>query len=257
MDRAAAAERHEREVTWVATPLHGHCLDRADHARVRQLMGAVGRGEHVQPERPGDLTFEDRPRPVDVEWHRAVEQPRRVQVAEQQVGVRHRRPIAAAAVADRAGVGACGARADLGGTGRVEPDEAPAARADLREVDEGDAQRIAAAAREAAARGDPGRDLELGREVRAAALDERCLRRRAAHVEGDDGSIPSRRASSAPAMTPAAGPDSTMYAGRAAAAEAMIPPFDCMIRSGPVTPVPSSCARRAPGRMRRSVGRRR
>ena len=42
---------------------------------------------------------------------------------------------------------------------------------------------------------------------------------------------------SAQAMTPAAGPDSTRNAGFSAAAAAdIVPPFDCMMCSGPVTP---------------------
>ena len=48
---------------------------------------------------------------------------------------------------------------------------------------------------------------------------------------------PAERAMSAQAMTPAAGPDSTRNAGFCAAAAAdIVPPFDCMMCKGPVTP---------------------
>jgi len=53
---------------------------------------------------------------------------------------------------------------------------------------------------------------------------------------------PAARAMSAQAMTPAAGPDSTRNAGFSVAAAAdMVPPFDCMMCSGPLTPAPLSC----------------
>ena len=113
VDRAAAAERDEREVARVAAALDRHRLDRADHARVRQLVGAVRRVEHVQPERLGDVALE---RPLGASGRRRAasspsSSPRRVEVAEQQVGVGDRRLVAALAVADGTGIGARGARA--------------------------------------------------------------------------------------------------------------------------------------------------
>ena len=55
-------------------------------------------------------------------------------------------------------------------------------------------------------------------------------------------SSPAERAMLAQAITPAAGPDSTRNAGLAAAAAAdIVPPFDCMMCRGPITPV---CLRR-------------
>ena len=51
----------------------------------------------------------------------------------------------------------------------------------------------------------------------------------------------------AAAMAPAAGPDSTMYAGRVAAARSpAIPPCDCMTSSLPVTPMSASLVRSEP-----------
>jgi len=53
-------------------------------------------------------------------------------------------------------------------------------------------------------------------------------------------SNPIRRASAWAPTTPAAGPDSMMCIGIAAAAASVInPPLDCMIKSGPRTPIPS------------------
>ena len=59
-------------------------------------------------------------------------------------------------------------------------------------------------------------------------------------------STPNDRASPLEAITPAAGPDSTTYAGRSAAASlVMTPPLDCMMSNGAVTPNPSSFPRSA------------
>ena len=186
VDRAAPAERDEREVARVPAALDGHRLDRPDHAGVGQLVAAVRRVEQPQPQPVGDLALEDGAGAIREQRHRPVEQPARVEVAEQQVRVGDRRQLAALAVADRTGNRARRRRADLRGAGRVDPDQAPAAGADLGEVDERHAQRVAAAARQPAAGRQPGGDLELGGEMRPAALDERRLGGRAAHVEGDD-----------------------------------------------------------------------
>ncbi len=52
---------------------------------------------------------------------------------------------------------------------------------------------------------------------------------------------PVTRARWAQAITPAAGPDSTRYAGRrCAAAGLIVPPADCMISSGAVMPLSAS-----------------
>ena len=56
-------------------------------------------------------------------------------------------------------------------------------------------------------------------------------------------SSPAARATAAQAITPAAGPDSTMHAGREAVADAdIVPPLDCMICSGARTPLSRSRA---------------
>ena len=167
----------------------------------------------TSPSGVGDLAArKTRRAALGIERHRAVEQRRRVEVAEQQVGVGDRRqrrrpwrsrpgPASAPAL--------CGPT--FGRAARVEPDDAAAAGADLGEVDERHAQRVAAAARQLAGQRDPGGHLELGREVRQAALRRAtpwrsCRPCRSVMTL----SMPSCRASPTDAITPAAGPDSTM-----------------------------------------------
>ena len=55
MHGAAAAEGEQRELAWIAATLAGDGFDRADHARVGQLVDAVRRIVERQPERRGDL----------------------------------------------------------------------------------------------------------------------------------------------------------------------------------------------------------
>jgi hypothetical protein len=58
---------------------------------------------------------------------------------------------------------------------------------------------------------------------------------------------PTRRASSAVAITPAAGPDSITWTGRRRPlAAVMTPPFDCMTRMGAPTPSARSSVSRLP-----------
>src|SRR5439155_15565795 len=88
-------------------------------------------------------------------------------------------------VADRPGRGARAVRPDGHRAALVETDDAAAAGADLRDVDERELDRVAAALHELAAEVDPRADLVLARSHRLAVLDERGLRRRTAHVERD------------------------------------------------------------------------
>ena len=105
--------------------------------------------------------------------------------AEQDVRVGHGRLDAAAAVAGRPRVGAGTARSDLQPAGGVEPRDAAAARADLGDVDRRDPQELARAADQPAPRGHRAADLVLAAAGDRAVLDQRGLRGRAAHVEGD------------------------------------------------------------------------
>src|SRR5438034_901153 len=68
-------------------------------------------------------------------------------------------------------------------TARIDPHERAAAGPDLREIDRGHAQQIAGAGEQTRAVHDAAAHLVLGRAADLAVLDDRGLRRRAAHVE--------------------------------------------------------------------------
>ena len=186
----------------------------------------------VEPEGLGHRMGQAHPRPT-VESDTPPARRDRVEVAEHQVGVGHRRLGAAAAVAGRPGHGPRRPGADPQRAAGVDPRDAAAAGADLGQVDDGDLDREAGA-RAGAAEAALAADLEVvGDPGRPSAHDAR-LGRGAAHVERD---APRRhraggRAKPA-AMTPAAPPDSTVYTGRRAASAAdMTPPLDSMISTG-------------------------
>jgi hypothetical protein len=113
MQRTGAAEGEEREVARVVAARQRHHADRAGHVGVgeadRRRRGLFGR----DAERDGDLAREDRSHMLN--GHRVLdgEQPRRVKPAEDKVCVGDGRPQAAAAISDRAGIGAGAFRPDL------------------------------------------------------------------------------------------------------------------------------------------------
>ena len=135
----------------------------------------------LTPIGPGDAALDRLARRRDVEVHAAAEEGRRVEVAEHEVGVGHRRLAAAEPVARRPGVGARRVRADRHEPERVDPRDRSPSGADLDHVDHGDAHGQPRAALQPV----HPVDLELLRDQRLAVLDHAQLRGRAAHVERD------------------------------------------------------------------------
>ena len=78
-----------------------------------------------------------------VELHVAAEEARAVEAAEHEIGVGHRRRLAAAAVAGRARIGARAHRPDMQAAAVVAPGERAAAGADLDDVDHRQLHRLA------------------------------------------------------------------------------------------------------------------
>ena len=101
VQRAGAAEGHQREVARVVAALDRHQPERADHVVVHDVEDALRRRLQREPERPGHPLLDGPPRPIDVERDLAAEQVRR-DAAEHQVGVGDGGLLAAGAVADRA-----------------------------------------------------------------------------------------------------------------------------------------------------------
>ena len=183
--RAVAAEGEERVLARVTTSLARDRTDRTHHVRRRDQMRAVRRLGERQAERRGDPLLEDLVGARRVEFHGAAGQRRRVQVAEDDVGVRDSRLGAAEVVAERPRGRAGAAWADLQRAAGVAPDDRAAAGADLGEVNGGNAQKIAASGEQSRTVHDSAADLVLGRPAYRAVLDDRCLGGGAAHVEGD------------------------------------------------------------------------
>ncbi len=178
MHRTGAAERNHRQRARVDAAVGGLHRSRFGHAFVDHVVDApcatvAGDVEVVREARHRGI------RRGAVEREVAAEERALVDVAEQQVGVCHRRLGAAAAVARGAGRGRRAARADLERAELGARRDAAAAGADLDHVDRLDLQREAAALAEALV----ARDFELVRNLWLAVRDQAQLRRRAAHVE--------------------------------------------------------------------------
>ncbi len=85
--------------------------------------------------RPGDVLLDRLRRRASVDLQIAAEEMLGIQPAEHDLGVRHRRLVAALAVAGRAGLGAGRARADAEGAARIDIGDRAAAGADRVDVD--------------------------------------------------------------------------------------------------------------------------
>src|SRR5690606_16766357 len=176
--RPGAAERDEGIVADVQAPLHRDLPDRVGLVPRRDLQHARGGPLRRQAELLGE-GVDARGRGVHVEGDLAAEQVRR-DAAEDGVGVGDRDLGAAASVAERAGVGAGAAGADLQRALRRPPRDRAAARPDGHDVDHRDLDGVAA-------------DRALGGEGRLPVQDDRDVGGGAAAVQRDDGAVPAVR----------------------------------------------------------------
>ena len=126
----------------------------------------------LQPERVGELG-DRRVGGVGVQRDASGQRPRRVEVAQDDMGVGDRRVDAAASVARRSGHGSGGHRPDAQRAARVAPRDRTAAGADRVDVDHRQRQR-------------PAADLAPGDVPHRAAGHDRHVARRAAHVEAQE-----------------------------------------------------------------------
>ena len=106
-------EGDERRLPGIAATLRHVHAHRPRHGFVDDVVHGPRRLQHRLSTRPGEVLRDAVARRGFVEAHRAAREVVGVEVAEQQVGIGHRRPGAAAAVADRPGVGAGTLRSDL------------------------------------------------------------------------------------------------------------------------------------------------
>ena len=179
MQGSRAAERDHRPGGNVLPPLDGVDPGRVRHVLVDHLgdgEGGEGVGEiEGRPDRPAD-----RPgRPLRGEPDRTPRELCRVDAPEHDVGVRHRRSLAAPVVAGGAGVGPRARRTDVEPAHPVHPRDGPSAGPDLHHLDGRYADREAAPLEVPVG---PGH-LEGAGHLGFAAVDEADLGRGPAHVE--------------------------------------------------------------------------
>ncbi len=171
MQRAGATERHEREASRIDTALHGHDAQGAEHLGIGDGHDAGGAGERAEAELMCEPLDRGAGR-AGVEGHPAGERAIARQVAEQQVGVGDRRPLASASVAGGPGLGPGRLRTDAQRTARVAPCDRAPAGADGVDVEHRQRERPSADA--------PGRRL-----ADRAALDDAHVAGGATHVEAE------------------------------------------------------------------------
>ena len=177
VQRPGAARGDQREVARIVALGDRDLAHRERHLGDRDLDDRLRGRDGVELERLGDLLLDAARGAVGVELHLAAEEIVRIEPAEHHVGVGDGRLGAAAAVADRAGIGARAVRADLERADVVEPGDRAAAGADLDHVDHRQHHRMAAGI---------AADVVAGRHGRLAVADQARLGGGAAHVERDD-----------------------------------------------------------------------
>ena len=180
MDRSGAAGAEQRVVARIAAALGDVHARRARHVLVDDVVDAPRHLDEREPDALGQPR-ERGARGFDVHRDLAAREVVGVEVAEQQVGVGHRRLGPAEAVGGGPGLRARAPRPDLQQTDLVHLRDAAAAGADLDQLDRRDADGKPAALEEALL----ARRLEVIRRQRLSAVDERELGGRAAHVEGE------------------------------------------------------------------------
>ena len=176
MQRARAAIDHHGEAAGVQATLGGHGLHGMRHLRHRDAQDAVGRLGRIEPQRRRDALGHLALAAREVELEFAAQEVVGIEPAEHQIGVGHRRLLAAAAIGHRAGDGTRALRADPQRVAGLDAGDGAAAGADLVDVHHRnlDRQRALVAADQRRA----------GRE-RPAFADHAGLGGGAAHVEGD------------------------------------------------------------------------
>ena len=178
VERPGAAEGNQREVARIEALLHRLGADGVRHVGVDDGEHALGRLVLVDAESLGEV----RHRLVGAlrrKRHLAAEEVVRIQAAEHEVGISHRRCVAASAIAGGAGLGARALRPHLEGAARVGSRDAAAARADGRDVDHRHQDRVAA---------NPG--VARGGLVVVAVDHDADVGAGAAHVESDEAPAP-------------------------------------------------------------------
>ena len=181
VQRGPAPERDQGMAPDDPSPLDGVDPGRVGHVLVHHLDDPDRGPPAGEPEPIADVPPEGVLGAIGFEPDLPAREPLRVELAEDEVRVRHRRPRAAPPVARGAGLGAGARRPHPEPVHLVDARDGAAARADLHHLDDRDAYRQAASLEVPV----PAGHLEGPGTLRGAVLDEADLRRGAAHVEGE------------------------------------------------------------------------
>ena len=149
------------------------------HVLIDDLRDAVGAGRDGERQWLGHILCDGAARALQIERQSALGEGLRVEIADDRIGIRHRRPGSAALVAGRPGFGRGTLRADGDPAEGIDRGDRAAAGADFDHLGHRNAHRQAAPLDEA--RG--ARDLEMARGLGRPVVDQTDLCRRAAHVE--------------------------------------------------------------------------
>ncbi len=184
----------EDEGARIIAPLDKDELECVDHGSVRDLDDAARGFDDAEAERLGAVLLDRAAGRLDVERDLAAQEEVGIEPPEDGVRVGHGRLGAAASVTDRSGSGAGAAGADAQQAARVDPCDRAAAGADFDEVDDGCSHRVAGEGLPADAGACVSAHLVVLGDRRPPLADEADLRRRAAHVEGENLALPELRA---------------------------------------------------------------
>ena len=218
MQRSGAAEGEQHEVAQVVAAHGGDRLDRLLHLHVDDADDAFGRLGDVQAERPGDLGLDRGARLGGIEPHAAAEEIVFAEIAEHEVAVgdgrrRRRRGRSRPAPAPRRRSAGRPASTPKRSTVAMVPP--PALTVLMSSI--GTARSRPSILPRLDSSGSPSLISATSQEVPPMSK---------VMMLAD----PLMRQASTPAVTPPAGPDSTVVtARRAAAANVAMPPFDCMM----------------------------
>ena len=181
VERPATAQRQERVATGIDAAADRDEPDRFRHLGVEDAMDAERRMFEAETKRTRDRRLDRPAREVRRELQRTGREIIRIDIAQDDRCIGHRRLLAAAAVAGGTGLRARGVGPDPERAGGIDPRDRPAARPDRVHIDHRHAYRISA-------------DLAFGPDERLPAADQGDVAARPADIDGDQIVDPGRAA---------------------------------------------------------------
>lgn len=181
-----SAERHQRKIPRIDSLFDRHPAYGGGHARVDHAIDAGRRFLNPDPETIAD-PLHGFLGEITTERHQAVW----LDETQDQIGVGDGAGLSAAAIAGRSRLGAGALRADAQRSALINPDDAAAASADRLDIDRWRLHRQTPS------------NLECVLQLEAPVADDRDIKARAAHVDGDEIAPPRRLADEGASEDPA------------------------------------------------------